>query len=243
MRSDWGRTNRNTAARILFSSLPPEYDRLANVLSFGQDRRWRKEMVDHIVGANPSSVLDVATGPAGVALQLAERTTAKITGIDLTEPMLRRGQHNVATASQQHRIALVLGRGEQLPFANDTFDALTFTYLLRYVADPRQTMAELARVVRPGGVIASLEFAVPINRFWRIWWWLYTRAVLPLGGAVLGGRPWFAVGRFLGPNISEHYRRWPVATIDRAWSDAGIIDIEMRRMSLGGGLIMWGRAS
>jgi len=243
MRSDSVRIDHNSASRILFSALPPEYDRLANVLSLGQDRRWRKEMVDHVVGATPSSVLDVATGPAAVALQLAERIDAKITGIDLSEPMLRRGQHNVATACQQHRIAFVLGRGEQLPFADDTFDALTFTYLLRYVADPRQTMAELARVVRPGGVIASLEFAVPINRFWRMWWWLYTRAVLPLGGAVLGGRPWFAVGRFLGPNISEHYRRWPVATINRAWSDAGITDIEMRRMSLGGGLIMWGRAS
>ena len=101
-------------------------------------------------------------------------------------------------------------------------------------------MAELARVVRPGGVIASLEFAVPINRFWQMWWWLYTRAVLPLGGAALGGRPWFVVGKFLGPNISKHYRRWPEEAIVRAWSDAGITNIGIRRMSLGGGLIMWG---
>lgn len=236
-------TGHNTASRILFSTLPPEYDRLAAVLSLGQDRRWRKEMVDHVVEAAPRVVLDVATGPAGVALQLAERTDAHVTGIDLSEPMLRRGQNNVTAVNRQDRIALVLGRGEQLPFPDNTFDALTFTYLLRYVADPRQTMAELARVVRPGGVVASLEFAVPISVFWRAWWWLYTRAVLPMGGAVLGGRPWFTVGRFLGPNISAHYRRWPVSSIARAWADAGITDIEMRRMSLGGGLIMWGRAS
>lgn len=236
-------TSHNTASRILFSALPPEYDRLADVLSLGQDRRWRKAMVDQVVEAKPRLVLDVATGPAGVALQLAERTNAEITGIDLSEPMLRRGQHNVAAVRRQDRISLVLGRGEQLPFPTDTFDALTFTYLLRYVANPPQTMIELARVVRPGGIIASLEFAVPVSVFWRAWWWLYTRAVLPMGGAALGGRPWFNVGRFLGPNISAHYRRWPVDAIAQAWSDAGITDIEMRRMSLGGGLVMWGRVS
>jgi demethylmenaquinone methyltransferase/2-methoxy-6-polyprenyl-1,4-benzoquinol methylase len=102
-------------------------------------------------------------------------------------------------------------------------------------------MAEIARVVRPGGVVASLEFAVPPSRFWWAWWWLYTRVVLPLAGALLGGRAWFAVGRFLGPNISSHYRRWPVPATLRAWADAGITDIGMRRMSLGGGLVMWGR--
>lgn len=243
MRSDCVQTDHNKLSRNLFSALPPEYDRLASVLSLGQDRRWRREMVDHVVDSAPSSVLDVATGPAGVALQLAKRTDAAVTGIDLSEPMLRWGQNNVAAVGRQDRIALVLGRGEQLPFPGDTFDALTFTYLLRYVADPRRTMAELARVVRPGGVVASLEFAVPISGFWRVWWWLYTRALLPLGGAILGGRPWFEVGRFLGPNISAHYRRWPVDAVVQAWSDAGITDIGMQRMSLGGGLIMWGRVS
>jgi demethylmenaquinone methyltransferase/2-methoxy-6-polyprenyl-1,4-benzoquinol methylase len=89
--------------------------------------------------------------------------------------------------------------------------------------------------------MASLEFAVPPSRFWRGWWWLYTRAVLPLAGAALGGRAWFDVGRFLGPNISEHYRRYPVPATVAAWEAAGLIDVGVRRMSLGGGLVMWGR--
>jgi demethylmenaquinone methyltransferase / 2-methoxy-6-polyprenyl-1,4-benzoquinol methylase len=232
---------RNRAARALFAGLPPRYDRLAAILSLGQDARWRREMVAQAAVTDPASVLDVATGPAGVALQLAERTRARITGIDLSEDMLRRGQENVRSERRGDRIALVLGRAEQLPFPDATFDALTFTYLLRYVADPHQTLAELARVVRPGGIVSSLEFAVPINRFWRMWWWLYTRAVLPLAGAALGGRPWFDVGRFLGPNISAHYRRFPVDRTIAAWQAAGITDIGLRRMSLGGGLVMWGR--
>ena len=97
--------------------------------------------------------------------------------------MLGRGRRNVVAAGRSSRIALVLGQGERLPFPDSTFDALTFTYLLRYVADPAATIAELARVLRPGGTMASLEFAVPPNRFWRAWWWLYTRAVLPVAGA------------------------------------------------------------
>ena len=198
-------------------------------------------MIDHVVGGAPARVLDVATGPAGVALQLARRTGAQVTGIDLSDDMLRKGDDNVTSAGVRDRIALVVGRAEELPFPDATFDALTFTYLLRYVADPPTTVAELARVVRPGGRIASLEFAVPPNRFWRAWWWGYTRLVLPISGAILGGRPWYVVGRFLGPSISAHYRRLPVEDTIKVWEAAGIGDVGLRRMSLGGGLVMWGR--
>ncbi len=138
------------------------------------------------------------------------------------------------------RIELVAGRGEQLPFPDATFDALTFTYLLRYVADPQATLAELARVVRPGGRAASLEFLAPPSPFWRFWWWLYTRLLLPVAGLLTGGREWFAVGRFLGPSISGHYRRYPVSWTVDAWREAGFTDVGVQVMSLGGGLVMWG---
>jgi demethylmenaquinone methyltransferase/2-methoxy-6-polyprenyl-1,4-benzoquinol methylase len=235
------RTSPTTFVRALFAELPARYDRLAGVLSLGQDRRWRHEMIDHIAMADPATVLDVATGPAGVALELADRSEALIVGIDVSEEMLGRGRRNVAAAGRDDRITLVLGQGECLPFPDASFDAVTFTYLLRYVADPGTTIAELARVVRPGGAMASLEFAVPSNRFWRGWWWLYTRLALPLAGAALGGRAWFDVGRFLGPSITAHYRGFPVAATVAAWEAAGLTDVSLRRMSLGGGLVMWGR--
>ena len=154
--------------------------------------------------------------------------------------MLAQGCRNVAAAGLQDRVALLLGQGERLPFPDGSFDALTFTYLLRYVADPAATLAELARVVRPGGAVASLEFAVPPNVLWRWSWRFYTRVVLPLGGAVLGGRPWYEVGKFLGPNIDDHYRRFPVPAAVAAWEAAGFTEVGLRRMSLGGGLVMWG---
>jgi demethylmenaquinone methyltransferase/2-methoxy-6-polyprenyl-1,4-benzoquinol methylase len=231
----------NRFARQLFDGLPPRYDRLAEVLSMGQNRRWRRRMVDAVVGSSPTSVLDVATGPAGVALQLAERTRAAVTGIDLTEEMLRAGAANVQREARTDRVRLLVGRAEQLPFSDATFDALTFTYLLRYVADPAATVRELVRVVKPGGVIANLEFHVPPGLMWYPLWLVYTRAVLPAAGYVTGGREWFDVGRFLGPSISEHYRRYPTPWHVETWRAAGIEDVHVRLMSLGGGLVMWGR--
>ena len=179
--------DRNRFAQDLFTSLPQRYDRLAEVLSMGQNGRWRRAMVDRIVPSAPGRVLDVASGTAGVALQLASRTPADVIGVDLTIGMLAQGRRNVARAGLNGRVQLVAGRAEQLPFPDASFDALTFTYLLRYVDDPQATLRELARVVKPGGAVASLEFYLPPSRFWRAWWWLYTRFVLPAGGWVTGG--------------------------------------------------------
>jgi demethylmenaquinone methyltransferase/2-methoxy-6-polyprenyl-1,4-benzoquinol methylase len=240
------RTQPNVFARRLFAPLAGRYDRLAEILSMGQNRRWRTAMVDHITevsGSPPTRrlVLDVACGPARVSRALADGTDAFIVGLDLSESMLRQGVAAVGAAGVQDRVALVLGRGEQLPFPDACFDALTFTYLLRYVSDPAATLAELARVVKPGGPIASLEFAVPTAPWWRGAWWMYTRSVLPIAGWLTGGRAWYRVGRFLGPSISRHYEAFSVEWTVAAWKGAGIEEVGTRAMSLGGGLIMWGR--
>ncbi len=230
----------NAFARSLFSGLPRHYDLLAEVLSFGQNRRWRAAMVDHVSAPPGGVVLDVASGTAGVAMRIAERTPARVVGADLTEAMLRTGMGNLLRRGLSHRVHLLVGRAEQLPFADQSFDALTFTYLLRYVADPAAVLAEMARVVRPGGVVASLDFMVPPRMLWRALWWLYTRLVLPLAGRAFG-REWYEVGRFLGPSISGFHRRHPLAAVVAAWHDAGITDVGVRTMSLGGGVVMWGR--
>lgn len=234
--------NENELAREIFAGLPRHYDVLAEVLSFAQNRRWRKAMVDQVVAAEPSTVLDVATGTASVALDLARRSRASITGIDLTESMVRRGREKVAVSGYSPRISLLIGRAEELPFPDATFDALTFTYLLRYVADSEATLQEMARVLKPGGVMAALEFLVPPHPVWRACWWLYTRLVLPLVGRLVSTE-WSAVGRFLGPSITRHYGGYPLSWTARAWEDAGMVDVQTRVMSLGGGVVMWGRKS
>lgn len=233
----------NSLAIELFEGLPDRYDVLAEVLSFGQNRQWRRELVGRLASHGPHTVLDVATGTGGVAIALAAETEARITGIDISDAMLARGRERVMQADLTGRITLEPGRAEALPFASESFDAVSFTYLLRYVSDPAATVAELARVIRPGGHMASLDFYLPPSIAWRTAWRAYTRFVLPGAGALLGGRAWWDVGRFLGPNIEGHYGRWPPARIVEAWQAAGMTDVGYRVMSFGGGLVMWGTKS
>jgi demethylmenaquinone methyltransferase/2-methoxy-6-polyprenyl-1,4-benzoquinol methylase len=153
--------------------------------------------------------------------------------------MVRRGAWRVVRAGVSDRISFVLGRGERLPFPDGAFDAVTFTYLLRYVDDPASTLRELARVARPGGTVANLEFHVPETPVWRGLWHLYTRGVMPVVGRVIS-RPWYDVGRFLGPSISRFYRTYPMEDQLDMWRAAGIEAVEARVMSLGAGVVVWG---
>lgn len=231
----------NAFAADLFDELPPRYDRLAEVLSLGQNMKWRHEVVRHIARYQPARVLDVATGTAGVALALAHQTDADIVGIDLSESMLEQGRRRVYDAGLDRRIKLQRARAEEIPYPDASFDAVSFTYLLRYVADPAAALAELARVLRPRGGMASLDFYVPPRLANRVAWRLYTRVLLPSAGYAMGGRAWWRVGRFLGPNIENFYRTWHLDALYEAWRTAGMVDVGHRVMSAGGGLVMWGQ--
>jgi demethylmenaquinone methyltransferase / 2-methoxy-6-polyprenyl-1,4-benzoquinol methylase len=232
---------RTRHARALFAPLGPTYDRYANLLSFGQDPRWRRFLVSRIP-RSALRVLDVACGTAAVSIELARQVPARsVTGIDQSPDMLAAGNARVASAGLTDRIELLEGRAESLPCSDAEFDALTFTYLLRYVDDPLATMAELVRVVRPGGVIAMLEFALPRGA-WRPLWELYVRVGLPAAGAVAGSG-WREVGAFLGSSIRDFYARIPEPALLELWREAGINEIGARRLSLGGGIVVWGTRS
>src|SRR5918999_1251262 len=230
---------RKRRALELFAPLGPTYDRYARLLSFGQDPRWRRFLVSRVSVGAADTVLDVATGTAAVALELVRVTGCRVVGLDQSREMLAAGRSRVEEAGFADRIELVEGTAERLPFEDASFDGLTFTYLLRYVSDPAATMRELARVVRPGGTIAGLEFAVP-RGVWRAPWELYVRVGLPLAGRAIS-RGWGRVGEFLGPSIREFYERWPEERLLSCWRAAGIEDVRSRRLSLGGGILTWGR--
>ena len=228
---------RTRHARELFAPLGPTYDRYARLLSFGQDPRWRSFLVSR-VPADATLVLDVASGTAAVAIELARRAPSReVIGIDQSEEMLDAGRARVSEAGLGEQIDLREGRAESLPFGDAEFDALTFTYLLRYVDDPPATMRELARVVRPRGTIAMLEFGVP-SGIWRPLWELYVRVGLPGAGALVSPA-WRGVGSFLGPSIREFYERYPLDDLLELWRDAGLRDVQVRRLSLGGGVVIW----
>lgn len=231
---------RKRSAQELFAPLPKHYDRVASVLSFGQDGRWRRRIVEQIAAQPGQRVLDVATGTGLVAEALVRRWGCDVVGLDQSPEMLERAQ---ARMRGDPRLALHLtlleGEAERLPFEDGAFDHLTFTYLLRYVEDPQQTMRELARVVKRGGRIASLEFGLPEAQPWRALWELYTHVGLPALGRIVS-REWSATGSFLARSIPELYGRHSLSDIAEMWREAGIDAVGVRQMSLGGGVVMWG---
>jgi demethylmenaquinone methyltransferase/2-methoxy-6-polyprenyl-1,4-benzoquinol methylase len=227
---------RKREALELFRGLPRRYDALSAALSFWQDPRWRRALVSAVDPRDGQRVLDVATGPGMVTAELLSRAECSVVGIDQSAEMLGGARARFAAADRT-RVELVEGQAEALPFADASFDALTFTYLLRYVDDPAATVRELARVLRPGGRVGSLEFGVPPWLPARVAWRFYTAVGLPTLGR-LASREWAEVGRFLGPSIRGFYARHPVERIVGYWEEAGLRDVRVRRMSLGGGVVM-----
>jgi demethylmenaquinone methyltransferase/2-methoxy-6-polyprenyl-1,4-benzoquinol methylase len=232
--SDDGRTAGKREALELFRGLPRRYDALSSALSFGQDPRWRRALVAAVAPAPGARVLDVATGTGMVAAELLGQCECTVVGLDQSAEMLAAAR---ARFAGDERVELIEGEAERLPFADQSFDALTFTYLLRYVEDPAATIGELARVVKPGGRVGSLEFGVPPLAPARAAWRVYTAVGLPVLGR-LASREWSAVGRFLGPSIRGFYERHPLERIVGYWRAAGLIDVTVRRMSLGGGIVI-----
>jgi demethylmenaquinone methyltransferase / 2-methoxy-6-polyprenyl-1,4-benzoquinol methylase len=224
----------------LFAGLPRRYDLAGAVLSFGQDPRWRRAMVGQIAATPGDRVLDVATGTGLVAKALVRRFGCHVVGVDQSSEMLSGAQAKLdADSDLAAHIELIRGEAESLPFADAEFDHLTFTYLLRYVEDPAASLRELARVVKPGGRIGSLEFMLPPNLAARTLWHLYTRLCMPILGRLIS-RDWYEVGRFLGPSITDLYRRLPLDEQLELWRAAGIESVEAKVMSLGGGVVIRG---
>jgi demethylmenaquinone methyltransferase / 2-methoxy-6-polyprenyl-1,4-benzoquinol methylase len=233
-------SDRKRGALALFASLPRRYDLLSAALSLGQDPRWRRAMVARIDARSTDRVLDVATGTGLVARALVTRYGCSVVGLDQSAEMLAGARQALVRRPElAARIRLVEGQAERLPFGDAEFDHLTFTYLLRYVDDPAATLTELARVVKPGGRIAAVEFGLPDPPLWRPLWRLYVRLVLPALGRAFG-RGWYGVGRFLGPSIEKLYGRWPLERQLELWREAGIGAVDARRMSVGGGVVTWG---
>ena len=231
---------RKEHALEIFSGLPAHYDRAGAALSFGQDPRWRAALVDVLAPQPGERVLDVATGTGMVAARLAHRHGARVVGLDQSPQMLAAARARLARSPKlAERVTLVEAQAEDLPFADGEFDHLSFTYLLRYVDDPAATIRELARVVKPGGRIAMLEFGEPAREPWHRLWSIYTRHSLPALGRLVSPQ-WAEVGRFLARSIPDFYARHPLATLTPMWEAAGIGAVVVRTMSFGAGVVMWG---
>ena len=230
---------KRTLAQDLFDGVAPSYDTWAQVLTFFQYLRWREFLVSRMALRPGNLVLDVCTGTAGVAMEIANHHDGRIVGLDVSHLMLEAGLRAVEKKSLDGRVQLIQGRAEHLPFPDETFDAVVFTYLLRYVQDPDATIRELSRVLKPGGELLSLEFGLPEAPWVRALWEIYNRVVMPVM-TIPVSRGWHRVGCFLGPSISGFCRRYPVDRLASTWRENGIPLVETRPLLKGAAVVMWG---
>jgi demethylmenaquinone methyltransferase/2-methoxy-6-polyprenyl-1,4-benzoquinol methylase len=228
-----------TLAQDLFDGVAPSYDTWAQVLTFFQYLHWRDFLVSRMALRPGNLVLDVCTGTAGVAMEIADHHDGKIVGLDVSHSMLQAGLRAIEKKSLDGRIQLTQGRAEHLPFPDETFDAVVFTYLLRYVKDPDATIRELSRVLKPGGELLSLEFGLPEALWVRTLWEIYNRVVMPVM-TIPVSRSWHRMGCFLGPSISGFCQRYPVDRLAAIWRDNGIPLVETKPLLKGAAVVMWG---
>jgi demethylmenaquinone methyltransferase / 2-methoxy-6-polyprenyl-1,4-benzoquinol methylase len=238
--TDQGLSRRNTFARNLFDGIARNYDRPAQLFSLFQYRHWRDFLVSRLRLDTNSRVLDVCTGPGGVAIAIANAARCHVIGVDISDSMLEKARSNILDSNLSSFVSVEKARAEQLPFDDQTFDAVVFTFLFRYVDEPKTVLAELTRVLKPGGQMASLEFYVPRGPILYPLWLLHTRLVMPLGTRLIT-RGWSEVGSFLGPNISEFFRRHSLEEIAKMWADAGLTNVQTKILTHGGAFVMWGK--
>ena len=166
----------------MFDAISKNYDGLNRVISLGIDVKWRKKVVK-IVGKNkPKQILDIATGTGDLALMMAELSPDKIIGLDISEGMLAVGKEKIAKVNLSEKIEMVVGDSEEMPFDDDTFDAITVSFGVRNFANLDKGIKEIARVLKPSGVLVILETSNPLKSPFRQGYKLYTHLFLPTIG-------------------------------------------------------------
>ena len=174
----------------MFNDISPEYDHLNHLLSFGIDRLWRRKISKWVSQNHPSTILDVATGTADLAIQLAnDNPDALITGIDLSEKMLSVGSQKIDKKQLSNRVRLVVADVATLPFADDSFDAVTVAFGVRNFSDREASLHEMVRVCRDGGLVAILEFSHPTNALIKAPFRWYSKRWIPKVGRSVSKHP------------------------------------------------------
>ena len=213
----------------MFGAIAPRYDFLNRLLSFGVDRRWRKKAVRLLKYREGSRILDVATGTGDVALEIARSTPAsvKITGADFCREMVELGEVKVSVSPYAGRIDFKVAPCEDLPFADSTFDSITIAFGIRNVVDRKLGLAEMWRVLRPGGRMIILEFSTPRSMLFRQIYYFYFRRLLPVVGGLFSR---YNAYKYLPDSVIEFPSH---EEFSRLISEAGFHNIHIKELTFG----------
>lgn len=167
----------------MFDTISENYDGLNRVISLGSDIKWRKKVIAMVANKNPNSILDIATGTGDLAIQFAEKTSAKrIVGLDLSEGMLSVAHKKVVGKPLAQKIEFIQGDSEDLPFDDNTFDAITVSFGIRNFENLEKGLSEILRVLKKNGIFVILETSVPAKFPFKQGYNLYSKNILPLVG-------------------------------------------------------------
>lgn len=171
--------NKKEQVTQMFDTISKEYDGLNRVISFGIDIKWRNKVVDLVKNTGPHKILDVATGTGDLAIILCETGAEEIIGLDISAGMLDIGREKVKEKSLDTRVKMMIGDSEQLPFEDDSFDAITVAFGIRNFMNLDKGLSEIQRVLKPKGIFVILETSVPTKAPYKQGYQLYSKYILP----------------------------------------------------------------
>lgn len=166
----------------MFDNISDNYDNLNRMMTFGTDIGWRKNVVNMVNNIQPESILDIATGTGDLAIMMAKTTATRIVGLDLSEGMLSVGKEKVKALNLENKIEMMIGDSENLPFEDNTFDAITVSFGVRNFETLEKGLSEILRVLKPNGIFVILESSVPTKFPFKQGYNIYTKTIVPLMG-------------------------------------------------------------
>jgi demethylmenaquinone methyltransferase/2-methoxy-6-polyprenyl-1,4-benzoquinol methylase len=220
--------NKKAQVAQMFDNISGEYDGLNRVISFGTDIKWRKEVVQIVAANNPENILDIATGTGDLAISLTASAAKEIIGLDISEGMLEVGRKKIAKKQLDGIISMVVGDSEDLPFKNNTFDAITVAFGIRNFENLEKGLSEILRVLKPGGIFVILETSVPTKFPFKQGYKFYSKMILPTIGKL------FSKDKFAYNYLSESASVFPFGeALNNILRNVGFIDVENRPKTFG----------
>ncbi len=174
--------SRKSQVTQMFNNISDNYDFMNRIMTFGIDVKWRKKVVKMVSAVKPENILDIATGTGDFAIMLAEIKPKKIVGLDISEGMLTVGKQKVKEKKLDNLIEMVLGDSENLPFEDNSFDAVTVGFGVRNFENLDKGLSEIYRVLRPGGIFVVLETSQPEKFPFKQVYKFHSKYIIPLLG-------------------------------------------------------------
>lgn len=216
--SDLGKKEQVTK---MFDTISKDYDGLNRVISFGIDVKWRRKVVKIVKETHPKTILDIATGTGDLAINLAQTNADKIIGLDISNGMLEIGKQKIKKKQLEDTIELILGDSENMPFPDNSFDAITVAFGVRNFETLEKGLAEILRVLKPNGIFVILETSVPIKTPFKQGYYVYTKYILPIIGKL------FSKDRSAYKYLCESASVFPYGeTLNNILRQIGFINVE-----------------